>query len=89
MRSGGVWGRRDFLKAGALGLAGSALPSALPSTARGEEGAASAMANVKPTSTFEFEEWTLADFANALNSGAHTSVSITRAYLERIEAIDR
>ncbi|MFN8549228.1 MAG: amidase [Candidatus Eisenbacteria bacterium] len=38
---------------------------------------------------FRFEEWTLADFRGALDSGEQSSESITRAYLERIEALDR
>jgi amidase len=60
-------------------------------SARGEEEnekdktAASAV-TVKP---FEFEETTIADLQEAMRSGRHTARSITEAYLERIQNVDK
>lgn len=43
-------------------------------------------AAVKP---FEFEETTIAELQEAMRSGKHTSRSITEAYLERIQEVDK
>lgn len=42
-----------------------------------------------PVKAFEFEETTIADLQEALRSGRHTSRSITQAYLERIQEVDK
>ena len=46
----------------------------------------SAAAPVKP---FEFEETTIAELEEAMRSGKHTSRSISEAYLERIQDVDK
>jgi amidase len=46
----------------------------------------SAAAPIKP---FEFEETTIADLQEAMRSGRHTARSITQAYLERIQEVDK
>jgi amidase len=46
----------------------------------------SAAAPIKP---FEFEETTIADLQEAMRSGRHTARSITQAYLERIQDVDK
>ncbi|MEY2549106.1 MAG: amidase, partial [Verrucomicrobiota bacterium] len=42
-----------------------------------------------PVKAFEFEEATIAELQEALRSGRHTSRSITQAYLERIQEVDK
>ncbi len=66
--------RRDFLKSSLIGGAAAALGMKVETSI------------VPP---FEFEEATIWSLQQAMKSGAETSLSITRKYLERIEAIDR
>jgi amidase len=73
--------RRDFLRATAAGVAGATL---------GQAGPLPAAASAAPASgAFEFEEATLLDLAGRMRTGALTSQALTRAYLDRIEALDR
>ncbi|MEY2507202.1 MAG: amidase [Verrucomicrobiota bacterium] len=46
-------------------------------------------ASAVPVKAFEFEETTIAELQEALRSGRHTSRSITQAYLERIQEVDK
>lgn len=50
------------------------------------DGTGPAAAPVKP---FELEETTIAELQEAMRSGKHTSRSITEAYLERIQDVDK
>jgi amidase len=42
-----------------------------------------------PVKSFEFEETTIAELQEAMRSGKHTARSITEAYLERIQDVDK
>jgi len=42
-----------------------------------------------PVKAFEFEETTIAELQEAMRSGRHTARSITEAYLERIQDVDK
>ncbi|MEY2501076.1 MAG: amidase [Verrucomicrobiota bacterium] len=46
-------------------------------------------ASTAPVKAFEFEETTIAELQEAMRSGRHTSRSITQAYLERIQEVDK
>lgn len=96
------WGRRDFLRAGAMAALGAVAAQANDAQARGQdawgrspaargERPAAAQGSAEPWNlpAFAYEEWTIADVQAAFASGAATSESITQAYLERIETIDR
>jgi amidase len=85
--------RRAFLKLGGTGAV-AATVGAAGCTAEGLlDGARDGAAGGDPAwwveETFELEEATIADLAAAMASGARTSESITRLYLERIEGLDR
>ena len=74
--------RRQFLKlgtcAGALAISGPAL--------RTSAEASHAAFQAKP---FEFEEATVNDLQNAMQSGRHTARSIAESYLARIDELDK
>jgi len=76
--------RRTFLKLGAAGLGGAAVAG----TACGDAAPGGADAWWVGAS-FELEEMSLADLGAAMAEGRLTSVDVTRAYLERIAALDR
>jgi amidase len=67
--------RREFLKLGAATVAAAAVVT----TASAQSGAPAK----------DLEEITIAELQEGLKSGKWTSVSLTRAYLERIDAIDK
>ena len=71
---GGRVERRDFLRAVAAGGTAAGL--------LGREAQASAAA-------FELEEATVSDLQDRIGKGALTAAALTRAYLDRIEALDR
>ena len=80
--------RRTFLRAG---LASTALALSPNVGLRGAEQndkdrAAASAAPIKP---FEFEETTIAELQDAMRSGRHTARSLTQAYLERIQDVDK
>ena len=79
------WARRDLVGLGAAALGGLAL-GCRPAS---ESGAGDAAISAGAAETFELEEMSLADLREAMSSGARTSESITRLYLDRIEAMDR
>jgi amidase len=81
-------GRRAFLKVAgagglALGVGGSGCAAPAPPPGPVEE------AHRWTVPAFELDEITLDDLQAGLASGRWTSVSVTEAYLARIEAIDR
>jgi amidase len=79
--------RRTFLRGG---LAGTALGVVSPALGllQGEKKVeeSNSAVTVQP---FEFGETTIADLQAAMRSGKHSSRSITQAYLERIDALDK
>jgi amidase len=81
-RSTSVVQRRAFLGAGALALAGLALPE---SVAR----AASPRTRARALVATELEEASFGDLAEAMSSGRLTSRAIVEGYLANIAAIDR
>jgi amidase len=82
--------RRDFMKLGGTGAAAAALGAA--GCAPGERGP-----SVGPSGndqwwvdqSFELEEVTISELADAMASGDRTSAEITELYLDRIAALDR
>src|SRR5450755_4414971 len=80
--------RRTFLRAG---LASTALVLSPPMRARGEQPNEkdNTGASAVPVKPFEFEETTIAELQEAMRSGRHTARSITQAYLERIQDVDK
>ena len=78
--------RRTFIGTTAAGGAGLAMTSACSAPASDSPGAAQAPDEVPP---FEFDEVTVDDLQRMMESGEHTARSITQAYIERIEAMDR
>jgi amidase len=75
--------RRDLLQAGVAGGIAAAANLAMPSAQ------ALAAAPVAQVPAFDLEEATIASLQAAMRSGAHTARSLTEAYLERIEAVER
>ena len=78
--------RREFLK---MGMA-TAIQSAVPAAGRKTE--ATRKPGTAPRSrgpSFPFEEATIADLSARMKKGEITSAGITRAYLDRIAALDR
>jgi len=69
--------RRDFLRTGALTSAAALLPDEAPAASRAA------------VEDFELEEKSIAQLQQMMQSGSHTSETITHKYLERIEAVDR
>ena len=92
-RTPGALERRTFLKLGGSGAvaataaAAGCAPEGLLDSVR--DGAGSREGAWWVSETFELEEATLAELTDAMASGARSSESITRLYLERIEALDR
>ena len=78
--------RRTFIGATAAGTAGVAMASACSPSVSDAPAAASGGSQVPP---FEFDEITVDDLQRMMESGEHTAHSITQAYIERIEAMDR
>ena len=78
--------RRTFIGTTAAGGAGLALTSACSPPASDSTGGAQAPDEMPP---FEFEEVTVDDLQRMMESGEHTARSITQAYIERIQAMDR
>jgi amidase len=75
--------RRNILQTGILGVAGAALSSNVPAhaLASADEGS-----SVKP---FVFDEATISDLQARMKSGEISAQSLTQAYLERINAVDK
>src|SRR2546423_13802829 len=80
--------RRTFLRAGWASTAFALSPAR---GAHREEQADkdSNGASAVPVKPFEFEETTIAELQEAMRSGRHTARSITEAYLERIQDVDK
>ena len=88
-----VRGRRKFLRNGLGGGVAAALAPNLSSAlrpasevTRNDERGRSSPA---PVSSFEFDEITIGELRDGINSGKYTARSITEKYLARIEEIDR
>jgi amidase len=80
--------RRTFLRAGLASTAMVFSPVAGSALAQ-QKDKGNSDASAAPVKAFEFEETTIADLQEALRSGRHTSRSITQAYLERIQEVDK
>ena len=82
--------RRDFVRlgaiAGALVIRGDPLAAEALAGSASRRGAARDSYSIPP---FELEEATIADLAAGMASGRFTARSITQAYLDRIEELDR
>ena len=78
--------RRTFIGTTAAGSAGLAMTSACSPPASDSPGGGQAPGEIPP---FEFDEVTADDLRRMMESGEHTARSITQAYIDRIEAIDR
>ncbi|MGI8508352.1 MAG: amidase [Gemmatimonadaceae bacterium] len=78
-----VISRRAFVGAGVAG----AIATAVGVDTR--SAAASPPHSAPEVASFELEELTLADLQSGMASGRHTSVSLCKAYLGRIEQLDR
>ena len=78
--------RRTFIGTTAAGGAGLAMTSACAPSASDSPADAQAPDEIPP---FEFDEVTVDDLQGMMESGEHTARSITQAYIDRIEAMDR
>ena len=78
--------RRAFLRTTAAGGAGLTANFACSPPASESPSAGGAQGEIPP---FEFDEITAAELQRMMESGEHTARSITEAYIERIEAMDR
>jgi amidase len=78
--------RRDFLK---LGVAGVAMPQGSTTSPANEQKTAQPIASSRATAPFRFAEVTMADLGARMAKGELTSLALTRAYLDRIAALDR
>ena len=78
--------RRAFLRTTAAGGAGLTANFACSPSASESPSAAGAQGEIPP---FEFDEITVDDLQRMMESGERTARSITQAYIERIEALDR
>ena len=80
--------RRTFIGTTAAGGAGLALTSACapPASDSPVDSSGQAAGEIPP---FEFDEVTVDDLQRMMESGEHTARSITQAYIDRIEAMDR
>ncbi len=89
--------RRDFLKlsaAGAALTAAAGCDSSAPASPSGARASAESSPEGSPgwgdsVTSFPFEEWTVSQLSEAIASGEQSVLSITEAYLDRIDAIDR
>ena len=80
--------RRTFLRAG-LASTATILSPALGSARAQAQTKDETSAELAPSKPFEFEEATIAELQEAMRSGRHTARSITQAYLERIQDVDK
>jgi amidase len=77
--------RREILQRTAFGAAGLSLAPALSAG----RALASPVSEFAPAKPFEFDEVTISDLQARMKSGELTSRSLTEAYLQRIEEIDK
>ena len=78
--------RRTFIGTTAAGSAGLAMTSACAPSESDSPAVPDAQGEIP---SFEFDEVTVNDLQRMMESGEHTARSITEAYIERIEAMDR
>ncbi|MFN2596672.1 MAG: amidase [Pyrinomonadaceae bacterium] len=81
--------RRTFLRGTVAGAALAVVSPVLGSEREGKRGEGANAAAPFAVKSFEFEEMTIAELQEAMRSGRHSSRSITKAYLERIDDVDR
>jgi len=86
--------RRDFLRAGALAAAATALDVSRGESAATSSPAATALArapekNAFEQNAFELEETTIAALQDGMRTGRYTARSITELYLGRMDAVDK
>nr|WP_067062376.1 amidase [Mucilaginibacter sp. L294] len=79
--------RRNFLKTGSL--AGLSLATLVSASCKQPSAATKTESNNSFTDNFELNEATIADLQKKMETGTHTSRSITELYLKRIDAIDK
>ena len=79
--------RRAFIGTAAAGSA--ALATGVASCSPPAPDASSSAGTPESVPPFEFDEVTVDDLQRMMESGEHTARSITEAYIERIEAMDR
>jgi amidase len=77
--------RRSFVRRSVAGAAGAAVASV---SVRARAELRDAKSPTAPAA-FELDEITIADLQRGMSSGKHTSESITKKYLERIDEIDK
>ncbi len=77
--------RRDFLQAGTIGCA---LAVSNPTAVLGVESSSGLSPSHEP-SAFELDEVSLSQLQESMKSGKHTSRSLVKKYLERIDDIDK
>jgi amidase len=80
--------RRKFIQAGLLAGASAAVLSPRPSFGAALK-ISPAFETKSPAGSFEFEEITVGELQEGMNSGRFTAHAITEKYLARIEAIDK
>jgi amidase len=80
--------RRTFLRGGLAGTAIALSPSLSAHREEGKDKGASE-ADAFPAKPFEFEETTIVELQEAMHSGRHSARTITEAYLERIQDVDK
>ena len=78
--------RRTFIGTTAAGGAGLAMTSACVPAGSDSPAATDAQGEIPP---FEFDEITVDDLQRMMEAGEHSARSITEAYIDRIEAMDR
>jgi amidase len=81
--------RRDFLRAGALAAAATALDVSRGDSFATSPPTAPAIERPLEQNAFELEEATIAALQDGMRSGRHTARSITELYLGRMDAIDK
>ena len=86
--------RRDFLRAGALAAAATALDVSRGESATASSPAPTAVArapekNAFGQNAFELEETTIAALQDGMRTGRYTARSITELYLGRRDAVDK
>src|ERR1700750_216227 len=80
--------RRTFLRTG-LASTALAFSPALGGHAMEQTNSDSTTSAAAPVKPFEFEEASIAELQEAMRSGKHSARSITEAFLERIQDVDK
>jgi len=78
--------RRNFLQLAVMGAAQAVMSTSVTAAASERARSASSPFRIQP---FEWEEATVMQLADAMNSGKETALSLSKKYLARIEEIDQ